>query len=127
MNVTLRIVWEHTPDMSEIPIITSDTKKTFCELLKDLQPALEQEGITLEFFARTITGTEETQSHVILNGRPLGDLLVEIGEEQRQCEGRRCEMRRNIIFPFVPRGKIFYQEVPDLIIRKALLRTSGIT
>ena len=41
---TLEIVWEHTPELAEIPVITTDTNKTFCELLKDLRPAFETGG-----------------------------------------------------------------------------------
>lgn len=124
---TLKIFWEHTPDLSEIPVITSDTKKTFCELLMDLRPAFGQEGIVLEFISIPITGAAEAQSKVTLNGRSIEDLLVEIGEEQRNCEGRRCEMNSPIIFPVISRGDIQYKCVPDLIIRKVLIRASGIT
>ncbi|MEI6841276.1 MAG: hypothetical protein WCK53_08420 [Methanomicrobiales archaeon] len=126
MNKTLTIFWEHTPDLSEIPLITSDTNKTFCELLKSLRPALEQEGIILRFTSRSVTGAVNAQSQVTLNGRSLGDLLIEVAEEQRRCEGRRCEMATPITFPILPHGNIPYQRVPDLIIRKVLLRASGI-
>jgi hypothetical protein len=123
---TLEIVWEHTPDLSEIPVITTDTNKTFCELLKDLRTAFEKEGILLTFTSRPVTGAVGAQSRVILNGRALEDLLVEVAAEQRHCEGRRCEMNTPITFPVVSHGDNTYQGVPDLIIRKVLLRASGI-
>jgi hypothetical protein len=123
---TLEIVWEHTPDLSEIPVITTDTNKTFCELLKDFRPAFETEGILLTFTSRPVTGAVGAQSRVILNGRALEDLLVEVATEQRHCEGRRCEMNTPITFPVISHGDNRYQGVPDLIIRKVLLRASGI-
>ena len=123
---TLEIVWEHTPDLAEIPVMTTDTNKTFCELLKDLRPAFEKEGILLTFTSRPVTGAVGTQSRVILNGSALEDLLVEVAAEQRHCEGRRCEMNTPITFSVISHGDNPYQGVPDLIIRKALLRASGI-
>ncbi len=62
---TLEIVWEHTPDLAEIPVITTDTNKTFCELLKDLGPAFETEGILLKFTSRPLTSGMGVQNRVI--------------------------------------------------------------
>ncbi len=126
MTRTLEIYWEHTPDLAEVPVITSDTKKTFCELLKELKPAFEQEGIVLKFTSRPVTSAGGEQSLVTLNGRPLGDLLVEVAEEQRYCEGRRCEMCTPVTFPVLSHRDLQYQSVPDLIIRKVFLRASGV-
>ena len=126
MTRTLEIYWEHTPDLAEVPVITSDTKKTFCELLKELMPAFEQEGIVLKFTSRPVTSEGGAQSRVTLNGRPLGDLLVEVAEEQRRCEGRRCEMSTPVTFPVLSHRDLHYQGVPDLIIRKVLLRACGV-
>lgn len=126
MTRTLEIEWEHTPDLPEIPVITSDTKKPFCGLLRELRPAFEQEDIVLKFTSRLVTGTEGVQSRVTLNGRSLWDLIVEISEEQRLCDGRRCEMRAPIRFPTIVRKDIEFQCVPDLVIRKVLLRACGI-
>jgi hypothetical protein len=123
---TLEICWEHTPDLPEVPVITQETKKTFCELLKELKSAFEQEGIVLKFTSRPITHAADAETRLTLNGRSFGDLLVEVAEEQRQCEGRRCEMGYPITFPTIPHGDIHYQCIPDLIIRKVLLRASGI-
>jgi|APIni6443716594_1056825.scaffolds.fasta_scaffold497832_1 hypothetical protein len=126
MTRTLEICWDHTPELAEVPVITSDTKKTFCELLKELMPAFEQEGIVLTFTSRPVTSAGGGQSQVTLNGRPLGALLVEVAEEQRHCEGRRCEMDTPVTFPVLSHRDLPYQSVPDLIIRKALLRASGV-
>jgi len=127
MTRTLEIFWEHTPDLSEIPLITSDTEKTFCQLLKELGPAFIQDDIFLIFTSRPMPGAIGTQSRVTLNRRPLGCLLVEVADEQRQCEGRRYEMVSSITFPVISHGGIPYQCVPDLIIRKMLIRAVGIT
>lgn len=126
MTRTLEIEWEHTPDLPEIPVITSDTKKTFCGLLRELRPAFEQEDIVLKVTTRPVTGTEGVQSRVTLNGWPLWDLIMEISEEQRLCDGRRCEMRTPIRFPTIVYGNIQFQCVPDLVLRKVLLRACGI-
>jgi len=122
----LEILWEHTPGLAEIPVITSDTKKTFCGLIRELMPAFEQEDIVLKFLSRPVTSSEGIVSRVTLNGRRLEDLLVEVAEEQRLCEGRRCEMGTPVTFPLILMGDIQYQCVPDLIVRKVLLRASGI-
>lgn len=112
--------------MSEVPVITSDTGKTFCELIRELRQAFETEGIVLKFTSSVITNPTETQGMVTLNRRRLEDLLLEIAKEQRQCEGRRCEMVVPITFPVVIKGKILYQKVPDLILRKVFLRAAGV-
>jgi len=126
MTRTLEIEWAHTPDLPEVPVITSDTKKSFCGLLRELRPAFEQENIVLKFTSRLGTGREGLQSRVTLNGRSLWDLIVEIAEEQRQCDGRRCEMRTPIRFPTIVRGDIQFQCVPDLVLRKVFLRACSI-
>jgi hypothetical protein len=123
---TLEIVWEHSPELTEIPVITTDTNKTFCELLKDLGPAFETEGILLMFTSRLLTRGMGGQNRVSLNGRELEDLLIEVAAEQRHCEGRRCEMSTPVTFPVISHGNTQYQGVPDLIIRKVFLRASGI-
>jgi len=126
MTITLEICWEHTPYLPEVPVITPDTKKTFCVLLKELKAAFEQEGIILKFTSRPITCAADGETQLTLNGRSFGDLLVEVAEEQRHCEGRRCEMGNPITFPTITHGDIQYQCIPDLIVRKVLLRASGI-
>ncbi len=122
----LEILWEHGHELTEIPVITSDTKKTFCDLLKELAPAFEREGIVLKFLSKETPGAAERSSRITVNGRSVEDLLREVGEEQRQCEGRRCEMGRPLTFPFVLRGDFQYLSVPELIIRKIFLRAVGI-
>jgi hypothetical protein len=123
---TLEIEWEHSPDLDEVPVITSDTKKTFCGLLRELRPAFEREGIILRFASMPITGPAGRQCRVTLNGRLLGDLIMEVAEEQRLCEGRRCEMNIPVSFPDILMGNIQYRSVPDLILRKVFLRACGI-
>jgi hypothetical protein len=123
---TLEIVWEHSPELTEIPVVTTDTNKTFCELLKDLGPVFEMEGILLRFTSRPLTSGLGGQNRVSLNGRALEDLLIEVAAEQRHCEGRRCEMDTPVTFPVISHGNNQYQGVPDLIIRKVFLRASGI-
>jgi len=123
---TLEIIWEHTPDLEEVPVMTSDTKKTFCELTRELRPAFDQEDIVLKFISRPITGTNGMQSRLILNGRPLWDIIMEVAGEQRLCEGRRCEMGTPVRYPLVVVRDIQYQSVPDMVLRKVFLRACGI-
>jgi hypothetical protein len=122
----LEISWEHRSGLAEVPVITSDTKKTFCELLKELKPAFEQEYIVLKFSSKEVPDERGQESRVILNKRSLEELLAEVAGEQRHCEGRRCEIGKPLTFPFVLKGDIQYLSVPDLIIRKIFLRAVGI-
>ena len=85
---------------------------------RGLAPAFEREGIVLKFLSKETPGAAERSSRITVNGRSVEDLLREVGEEQRQCEGRRCEMGRPLTFPFVLRGDFQYLSVPELIIRK---------
>jgi hypothetical protein len=126
MIKTLEIIWEHTPDMEEVPVITSNTKKTFCILIKELRPAFEKEDIVLKFISRPITDPDRMQSRLTLNGRSLWDIIMEVAGEQRLCEGRRCEMNTPVRYPLVVVRDIQYQSVPDLVLRKVFLRACGL-
>ena len=87
----LEISWEHGHELTEIPVITSDTKKTFCDLLKELAPAFEREGIVLKFLSKETPGATERSSRVTLNGRSLEDLLT--GGWRRATTMRRETVR----------------------------------
>jgi hypothetical protein len=126
MIKTLEIIWEHTPDLEEVPVMTSDTNKTFCGLIRELRPAFNQEEIVLKFISRPVTSTGEIQNKLILNGRPVWDIIMEITGEQRLCDGRRCEMSTPVRYPLVVVRGIQYQTVPDLVLRKVFLRACGI-
>jgi hypothetical protein len=127
MSERLEIIWEHSPDQKDILFLASDTGKTFCELLSELKPAFVEEDIILKFSQALVTDQGIHPNRVTLNGRPLDEILREVAEEQRRCEGRRYEMNLPINFPAVSRGSLTYTVVPELLLRKVFIRAAGIT
>ncbi|HVP95196.1 MAG TPA: DUF2703 domain-containing protein [Methanoregulaceae archaeon] len=126
MVVNVDILWEHYGYQNDLPYIASDTGKVLSQLLKDLVPALEQEGIALSFRDVVLEPGSPVKPRVLMNGRLFDDVLVEVAGEQRQCEGRRWEMGLPVSFPTVSVNNMSYTSVPELLFRKALLRAAGI-
>jgi hypothetical protein len=126
MVVNLDMLWEHYRDQANLPYIASDTGKLLSQLLKDLIPAFEKEGITLSFHERVLEPGSQVKPGLLVNGRLFRDVLLEVAGEQRECEGRRWEMGLPISFPTVSIQDVPYTSVPDLLLRKALLRAAGI-
>jgi hypothetical protein len=126
MPKSLKIIWEHTPDQKDIPFITSDTKKTFFELLSELKQAFVAEDIILEFSEVVTPDKGNHPNRVTLNGRLLDEILREVADEQRSCEGKRYEMNLPISFPAVIRNSSTYTAVPELLLRKVFIRAAGI-
>ena len=126
MVVNLDMLWEHYRDQADLPYIASDTGKLLSQLLKDLVPAFEKEGITLSLHDRVLEPGSQEKPGLLINGRLFGDVLLEVAGEQRECEGRRWEMSLPISFPAVSLYNVPYTSVPELLLRKALLRAAGI-
>jgi hypothetical protein len=126
MVVNLDMLWEHYCDQADLPYIASDTGKSLSQLLKDLVPAFEKEGITLSLRDRVLEPGSRATPDLLVNGRLFGDVLLEVAGEQRECEGRRWEMGLPISFPSVSLNNVPYTSVPELLLRKTLLRAAGI-
>ena len=122
----LDILWKRHRDQKDLPYITSDTGKVLSELLQELGPALEKEGIALSFHENIIDDLSPVKPGLMMNGRSFDDLLHDVAGEQRRCEGRRWEMSLPVTFPNVNIDNESYFSVPELLIRKALLRATGI-
>ncbi len=126
MVVNLDILWEHYRVDGDLPFISSDTGKVLSQLLEELRPAFEQECIALSFRESVIEPGSQSKPRLLINGHLFDDVLLEVAEEQRRCEGRRWEMSLPISFPKVSVNNRFYTSAPELLFRKALLRAAGI-
>ncbi len=126
MVVTLDLVWEHRGGQDDLPYIASDTGKGLSQLLQELGPAFEKEGISLSFHDSVLSGDTGGEPRLLVNGRSFDDVLLEVAGEQRLCEGRRWEMGLPVILPTVLLHDVPYTSVPELLLRKALLRAAGI-
>lgn len=126
MVVKLEMVWEHQGGQDDLPYIASDTGKVLSQLLQELGPAFEKEGITLSFHDSVLEPGSPVKQTLTVNGRSFDDVLLEVAGEQRQCEGRRWEMCLPISFQVVFLHNAPYTSVPELLLRKALLRAAGI-
>jgi len=126
MVVTLDLVWEHYGGQDDLPYIASDSGKGLSQLLHELGPAFLREGITLSIHDLVLDPDSGKRPGLLANGRSFDDVLIEVAGEQRQCEGRRWEMSLPVSFPTVSLHNIPYTSVPELLLRKALLRAAGV-
>jgi hypothetical protein len=126
MAVKLDMEWEHHGGQDDLPYIASDTGKGLSQLLQELGPAFKQEGIALSFHDSVLLPGSREKPRLRVNGRLFDDILLEVAGEQRQCEGRRWEMGLPVSFATVLLHNVPYTSVPELLLRKALLRASGI-
>jgi len=126
MVVTLDMVWKHYGGQDDLPYITADSGKGLSQLLHELGPAFEREGIAPSFHDSVLDPDSGEKPGLLVNGRSFDDVLLEVAGEQRQCEGRRWEMSLPVSFPTVSVHNIPYTSVPELLLRKALLRAAGI-
>jgi hypothetical protein len=117
---TLEVQWTHKPGQTKSCYRCSDTGGDFLELLRDVTPILESDGIRVAVSEKATMGGEENR--IFLNGRPLEDLLDEAQQGQSYCHSTKWEYidesRKEVAGP----GGQVRQEAPELLFRKAILR-----
>ncbi|MDD4255490.1 MAG: hypothetical protein PHP59_08965 [Methanofollis sp.] len=107
--------WRRTG--TECPYRTADTGLTLAELLIELIPVLEENGVAVE--VRVEEAGEG--SGVFFNGVPLDDLLAEAAGAERYCAGpSRMEELGNPALTFDPNAPVG-RVLPEIFFRKAVL------
>ncbi|HPJ73431.1 MAG: DUF2703 domain-containing protein [Methanoregulaceae archaeon] len=117
---TLEVQWTHKTGQTKSCYLCSDTGRDFLELLRDVTPILESDGIRVAVSEKATMGGEENR--IFLNGRPLEELLDEAQQGQSYCHSTKWEYidesRKEVAGP----GGQVCQEAPELLFRKAILR-----
>lgn len=116
MKDRLTICWRRIGE-APCPYRTGDTGRTLPDLLEELVPILEENGVAVEV---TVEPVDEDQG-VRFNGVPLADLIGEAADAQRYCTGpSRMEAlgRPEIGCDAAVR---YGHTAPEIIFRKAVL------
>ncbi|WP_067047289.1 DUF2703 domain-containing protein [Methanofollis ethanolicus] len=99
------------------PYRTADTGLTLSELLQELVPVLEENGVTVEVHVEETEG----EGDVLFNSVPLDDLLAEAVGAERYCAGpSRMEELGNPALAFDPNAPVG-RVLPEIVFRKAVL------
>ncbi|HUU75345.1 MAG TPA: DUF2703 domain-containing protein [Methanoregulaceae archaeon] len=118
---SLVVEWRHAEGEGEPCYRCSDTGHTFIDLLDEVIPLLESDGITVKQTERLVQAG--TRNRIYLNGRPLEELLDEAGRAQTYCHSTKWmmleEARRAVIGP----DGVACQEAPEILFRKSILKS----
>lgn len=116
MKERFTVLWRRI-ERSPCPYRSSDTDRSLPDLLREIIPLLEENGVSVQV---KVEQTDEGAG-VWFNGAPLADLIDEAAGAQRYCTGpSRMEE--------LGRPECAYEEgvrsgyvVPEIIFRKAVL------
>ena len=122
MQQTLELVWRHSAGQNEPCILCTDTGKTIRELLEELLPVFEEEGIRLDFREEIVPpGTPVPINLLRANGVPFHALLSRAAEGEEYCHASKCMPIRYLHRQVRSPDRVTCDEAPEMIVRKALL------
>jgi hypothetical protein len=121
MEHVLAVEWSHPLSVKNPPYRNADTGEEFLDFIKRLEPVLAGEGIGLRVKDRAAGEQGAGAGELFLNGRLLDSLLSEVATSQFICAGRRCDSGPEEYFRTVYRNGAPVVEVPEILIRKAVL------
>jgi hypothetical protein len=120
MKKTLLIEWKHARGNAETCIRSADTGKTFPQIIDEIRPLLEGDGISVQVNRLDLSG-EQTRDIVLLNSIPLEDLIAMAGSGQTYCRSTKC-MQVGEDYPrFIATSEGICMEAPEILFRKAVL------
>ena len=123
MKRSLTVLWKHSADQIEPCLFCTDTRKTFMELLEELLPTFQDEGIQFAFQEERVDQEKGARvNRVTLNGIPLSSLLSAAAEGEEYCHASRCVPIRNLYLSLPGPDGILCGEAPEILFRKAILR-----
>ena len=118
---SLEVEWRHEEGQKSPCYRSSDSGKTFFDLLDEVEPLLVSDGIEVTRSETLVPGGEG--NHIFLNGQLLEILLDEAGTSQSYCQSTKwlqVEQSRQAVRN--PDGEV-YQQAPEILYRKAILRS----
>jgi hypothetical protein len=122
MDRILEVTWRHTTGQTTPCLSCSDTKRTFSELLEDLIPAFQEEGISVRFKEELLEGSgDHAESLVLLNGIPISSLLSHAAIGEEYCHASKCMPVQHIHRHYPGPGGIQCDEAPEILFRKAIV------
>ena len=122
MQRTLELVWRHSSGQTEPCILCTDTGKTLRELIEELLPVFDDEGIQLDFREEIVPpGTPVPINLLRANGVPFHALLSRAARGEEYCHASKCMPIHNLHRQVQSYDRVTCDEAPERIVRKALL------
>jgi hypothetical protein len=120
MKRTLLIEWKHARESAETCIRSTDTGNTLQQIIDEIRPLLERDGISVQVNRLVLPG-EHTRDIVLLNSIPLETLIAMAGSGQAYCRSTKCLQVQEDYPRFVARSEGICMEAPEILFRKAVL------
>lgn len=124
MAAVLSVTWFSRPGEHHPCAVCSDTGLSFLELLTSLSPLLEKDGIRVILNREMPRPSPDPENPgFFLNGHPLEDLLRESDRAWFLCHSSGCQPYRPSVVVFRDEQGIRCIRAPELLFRKAILRS----
>jgi|WetSurMetagenome_2_1015567.scaffolds.fasta_scaffold21109_5 hypothetical protein len=120
MKRTLLIEWKHAPGNGETCIRSTDTGKTFQQIIDEVRPLLERDGISLQV-NRQVLPVGHPRDIILLNGILLEELIAMAGSGQSYCRSTKCMQVQEDYPHFVTTSEGICMEAPEILFRKSVL------
>lgn len=118
---TLEIEWRHLDLDGGTCIRCSRTGRTLRQAVAELAGELKPRGVKLSFIETMLPEEGIEQSNMILiNGRPLEDVLADAEAGENYCSSCSCLTGREAYCRTIHRDGKTYEEIPEDIIREAV-------
>ncbi len=123
MKKILHISWNHFLRSEDPCIRSTDTGRTFRELVRIVRPLLEKDDIEVLLEEVVLPpGTPADREGFYLNGRPLVELLFLADQAEFLCRSSKCqEFQESVHVTPRPDGSSCL-EAPEILFRKAFLQ-----
>jgi hypothetical protein len=115
----LVVTWEHSTGAQKPCYWAYDTAKPFSQLLEEISPLMNQDGISIENEETVVP--EPGRNRILLNGMVLEDLLAGVGAAQDYCQTSRCMITGDTFRHVVRKDGTPCDEAPEIYFRKAIL------
>lgn len=123
----LTIEWRHLDNKGETCLRCSKTGKTLQQVIAELKKEVGAKNITITFRETKLSKNQIEQSNMILiNDTPLEQLLSGANVSQNYCPSCSCLTGSDAYCRTIEYKGKQYEEIPETIIRKAVLRAAGV-
>ncbi len=123
----LTLEWRHLDLNNKTCLRCSETGKTLSQVISELQQKLKPKGITLLFKETRLSEHDLKQSNMILiNNKPLEQILSNVKVGENYCASCSCITGNDAYCRTIEYKGKQYEEIPETIIRKAVLRAAGL-
>ncbi len=121
---TLEIEWRHLEMDGGTCLRCSRTGKSLWQVIGKLKEELESRDVELSFTETTLPEEKLPQSNLVLiNGRPLEDILAGAEAGENYCSSCSCLTGREACCRTIHRDGKTYEEIPEEILREAVFTT----